>query len=172
MAFVSETIHIKCRICHKEMLRKNYKAHLKNVHPNENSQDTTPFSQRTISDLFSKFKKTEKTSDIYTHTETIEDIPEKVGESSKRRLENVDLEDERLRKRHESGDSGVGLSSSMFIQSPVSSGGSKTVDMSKSNLRPENVTNNERFYRRPKAILGQITRHAGFSITMLSLGLF
>lgn len=144
MAFISETTQIKCRICHKEMLRKNYKAHLKNVHPTENSDDTTPFSQRTISDLFSKFKKTEKTSEIDTHSETIEDITEKVGESSKRRLENVDLEEgERLKKRHESGDSGIGLSSAMFRQSLGSSGDSKTADMSKSNLMPANVTNND-----------------------------
>ena len=36
----------------------------------------------------------------------------------------------------------------------------------------ENVTNHGRFYRRLKDILGQNTRHAGFSITLLSLGLF
>ena len=45
------------------------------------------------------------TTDI-EHLEYSEDISEKVGETSKRRLEINDSEGERLKKRHESGDSG------------------------------------------------------------------
>ena len=41
-----------------------------------------------------------------------EDISEKVGETSKRRLEINDSERERLKKRHESGDSGSGIGDS------------------------------------------------------------
>ena len=44
----------KCRVvhCKKEILKKNYKQHLKKSHPAENSFDLTPFGQTKVSDLF------------------------------------------------------------------------------------------------------------------------
>ena len=38
--------------CKLEMLRKNYKQHLKRAHPRENSNDLTPFGQSKVSDVF------------------------------------------------------------------------------------------------------------------------
>ena len=48
------------------------------------------------------------TTDI-EHLEYSEDFSKKVGETSKRRLKINDLEGERLKKRHESGDLGSGI---------------------------------------------------------------
>ena len=43
-----------CRFCKVKLRRKNYKAHLKNVHPKENSDDLAGQSQMKITNLFSK----------------------------------------------------------------------------------------------------------------------
>ena len=50
--YKSEIAIEKCRVCKISLLRKNYKAHLKNVHPKENANDLSGLSQPKIS-LFS-----------------------------------------------------------------------------------------------------------------------
>ena len=47
--FLSETMKVKCRICQMELLEKNYKHHLKTVHPKEDSKDLSR-----ISDMFKR----------------------------------------------------------------------------------------------------------------------
>ena len=77
--FISESVTLKCRVCQKEMLRKNYKQHLKIKHAKEDSDDVTPFGQAKVTNWFKK--KVE--------------VPEEVLEENRKR-------------RHESADSGVG----------------------------------------------------------------
>ena len=131
-SFINEIVTIRCRICKKEILRKNYKSHLTRLHPEENSDDTTPFGQKTISDLFSNLKKKVKatTTDI-EHLENSEEISEKVRETSKRRIEINVSEGERLKKRYESGDSGSGIGVSS--KKRHESGDSEVVNISKVN---------------------------------------
>ena len=45
--------HIKCRVCNLNLLLKNYKSHLKNVHPDENVKDLRGANQLEISSSFS-----------------------------------------------------------------------------------------------------------------------
>ena len=52
--FPSETATLKCRFCRKQLLRKNYKSHIKDVHPGENFDDLKPCGQSTISDMFNR----------------------------------------------------------------------------------------------------------------------
>ena len=54
MSAVSETAIEVCRFCKLKLRRKNYKAHLKNVHPKENSDDLAGQTQIKITNLFSK----------------------------------------------------------------------------------------------------------------------
>ena len=49
----SETALEKCRVCKITLRRKNYKAHLKNVHPKEDSDDLSGYSQPKITSMFS-----------------------------------------------------------------------------------------------------------------------
>ena len=53
--FLSESVVFKCRVRSRNisLLRKNYKDHLKTKHPDENTQDLTPFGQAKISSFFS-----------------------------------------------------------------------------------------------------------------------
>ena len=51
-SFKSETLQVLCRVCRKSVLNKNYKDHLKNMHPNEDHSDLRPHGQ-TMLDLSS-----------------------------------------------------------------------------------------------------------------------
>jgi hypothetical protein len=50
--FISETVRVRCRICKKDMLRKNYKPHLKISHPDQNANDLSPHGQPKLMDIF------------------------------------------------------------------------------------------------------------------------
>ena len=50
---ISESATVKCRFCLVSLRRKNYKAHLKKVHPRENAEDLSGRSQQRISSMFS-----------------------------------------------------------------------------------------------------------------------
>ena len=52
-SYLSETVTEKCRICKLNLLRKNYKAHLRNVHPEENEKDLSGWTQPKITSIFS-----------------------------------------------------------------------------------------------------------------------
>ena len=58
--FRSESTEIKCRVCCKTLLQKNYKDHIRAKHPQEDHTDTTPFGQRRLSTSFFKKVKTTK----------------------------------------------------------------------------------------------------------------
>ena len=45
---ISEIATVKCRLCATTMRRKNYKAHLKKIHPKANSDDLSGWSQPKI----------------------------------------------------------------------------------------------------------------------------
>ena len=81
-------------------MKKNYKLHLKSVHPKENCEDLTPYGQSKISDLFSN--KPKKKSVGQTDDDHEKEPPGL-----------VDFDDEKVivqegKKRHWSGDSGLG----------------------------------------------------------------
>ena len=96
--YISESVTIKCRICHKELLRKNYKQHLKTKHPTANFDDVTPLGQQKITDVFFK-----KKNDV---------PPSEAPSTSQSQEEFVDIDVEEpvgtRKRRIESGDSGVG----------------------------------------------------------------
>lgn len=50
--FRSESAEVKCRVCCKTLLQKNYKDHLKAKHPEDNHTDTTPFGQAKLSNSY------------------------------------------------------------------------------------------------------------------------
>jgi hypothetical protein len=49
---ISEVATVKCRLCATTMRRKNYKAHLKKIHPKANSEDLSGWTQPKISTMF------------------------------------------------------------------------------------------------------------------------
>ena len=55
--FLSETASLKCRFCKKQLLRKNYKDHIKKVHPGENFDDLKPYGHSTLIN-FTKINRT------------------------------------------------------------------------------------------------------------------
>ena len=42
---LAQNVKIRCRVCSKEIYRKNYKSHLKTSHPAANCEDLSPFGQ-------------------------------------------------------------------------------------------------------------------------------
>lgn len=99
-SYISEIERIKCRVCKKDMLKKNYKTHLATIHPDEDKKDRSGYGQNRIATMFSKIIK----KDEHMVSEQPEDVCI-VGESSKRKIES-DSSVEMSKKRHESGDSG------------------------------------------------------------------
>ena len=49
---ISEVATVKCRLCSTTIGRKNYKAHLKKIHPKANSEDFSGWTQPKISTMF------------------------------------------------------------------------------------------------------------------------
>ena len=66
------------------MLRKNYKAHLKAVHPRENSEDLTPSGQQKISDMIKNKAKFKDKTETLTLT---------CASTSKRKHDKSDVEE-------------------------------------------------------------------------------
>ena len=86
------------------LLRKNYKQHLKTKHPKENHDDMTPFGQSKITELWKK-KET-------VPVKRAEPDPEHVDAFSD---EEIAIEsDSEKKRRHVSGDSGVGEDAACF----------------------------------------------------------
>ena len=111
--YYSETVTLKCRVigCKKEMLKKSYKLHLRTVHPTENCEDLTPFGQSRISDMFRKGKKDrDKDTEISAAVDTVE-LDNSVNETG-------DIGTAESRKRHWSGDSGLGEDTSSGSKKP------------------------------------------------------
>lgn len=97
---ISETVTLKCRVCQKEMLRKNYKLHLKVVHGSQNSEDLTPFGQSKKTKITDMFQ-----SKTHIPKEATEDLVRKTIESDDIESESRDYD---RKRKHESVDSGVG----------------------------------------------------------------
>ena len=49
---VSEKVTVKCRLCKIVLRRKNYKAHLKAVHPKDDPDDLSGWRQNKIDNMF------------------------------------------------------------------------------------------------------------------------
>ena len=52
-SFVSEKVMVTCRICLTTLRKKNYKTHLKKIHPKANTDDLSGKDQLKISSMFS-----------------------------------------------------------------------------------------------------------------------
>jgi hypothetical protein len=94
---ISESVTLKCRVCQKEMLRKNYKLHLKAVHGSQNSEDLTPFGQSKITDMFQSKSRIPK--------EAEEVLVDKSIESDDNESESRESRDYDRKRRRESVDS-------------------------------------------------------------------
>ena len=57
----AQNVKLKCRVCTKEIYRKNYKVHLQTSHPSHNSHDLSPLGQAKITSLFSATPPDKKT---------------------------------------------------------------------------------------------------------------
>ena len=88
---LAQHVKLKCRVCFKEMYRKNYKSHLESSHPTENSDDLSPLGQIKISTFFQQ-KKQEVLPEVDVH-EVAEEDP------------HYDGIDNNRKRRHESGES-------------------------------------------------------------------
>ena len=60
-SFVSEKAMITCRLCLTTLRLKNYKSHLKRIHPKANHEDMSGKDQLKISNMFSSTKSTKQT---------------------------------------------------------------------------------------------------------------
>ena len=52
ISHVSETATVKCRVCKLVLRRKNYKAHLKALHPKDDPGDLSGWCQNKITSMF------------------------------------------------------------------------------------------------------------------------
>ena len=118
--YLSETLKVKCQHCGCEVMNKNYKQHLKNVHPKEDSTDLRIQGQRKVSDMFKS--KPQASASTSSSDVTIE-VNDECSETEKER-DNIDIDDidfgstfissgdiNNRKRRHESGesvDSGMG----------------------------------------------------------------
>ena len=108
---LAQNVKLKCRVCTKEIFRKNYKSHLQTSHPNTDANDLSPLGQIKITSLF---KGAGKSNPTYIRVEADALDIELTRE--------VEQEKEGRKRRHESGeslDSGLGSSigSKLFISS-------------------------------------------------------
>ena len=49
---LAQNVKLKCRVCTREIFRKNYKSHLQTSHPNADANDLSPLGQIKITSLF------------------------------------------------------------------------------------------------------------------------
>ena len=49
---LAQNVKLKCRVCYKEIYRKNYKSQLQTVHPTQNADDLSPLGQAKITNIF------------------------------------------------------------------------------------------------------------------------
>ena len=76
-AFVSETAMVKCRFCQTTLRKKNYKTHLKNIHPKQDCEDLSGKDQLKISNMFFKgnsSKKSKADVDSVVESTSVENI--------------------------------------------------------------------------------------------------
>ena len=59
---VAQIVKIKCRVCTRELYRKNFKAHLESNHPTEDNEALSPLGQSKISYFFQSAPQTKTTS--------------------------------------------------------------------------------------------------------------
>ena len=129
--FVSETAMVKCRICQTSLRKKNYKTHLKKVHPIADCEDLSGKDQQKISSMFftGRSSKGNDTLDKSTTPESDQIMPVNPDDDTGQILQDesereaditVDhskkrkaMEDDKVgkRRRFESGDSAFSDSS-------------------------------------------------------------
>ena len=107
--FLSETVKVKCQFCEKEIMRKNYKQHIRNVHPKKDPDDLTPLGQSRLTRFF-KQAVPDKVVEVASEGDEVTEV-----DSGEQRLDLVyddveDIMDEgdeltRQKRRHESSES-------------------------------------------------------------------
>ena len=88
---LSEKANVKCRVCKTELRRKNYKAHLKAVHPKENAGDLSGLSQNKLTSMLLRVGNNRK---VVRPTSEEEEQPGGGSVSDDVRKNSVDLEEE------------------------------------------------------------------------------
>ena len=76
-SFVSETAMVKCRVCQTSLRKKNYKTHLKNIHPKKDYEDLSGKDQLKLSNMFFRgksSKKSEGSRDVVAESEVNRDV--------------------------------------------------------------------------------------------------
>ena len=91
---LAQNVKLKCRVCTREIFRKNYKSHLQTSHPNADANDLSPLGQIKITSLFKGAGKSNPT-DIRVEADAL-DIE---------LTREVEEEEEGRKRRHESGES-------------------------------------------------------------------
>ena len=84
---LAQNVKLKCRVCTKEVYRKNYKTHLQSSHPSQNCEDLSPLGQSKITSLFEPVP------------------PPKPTDVVDEEIELSLLEGQSKKRRHESGES-------------------------------------------------------------------
>ena len=94
---LAQNVKLKCRLCAKEIYRKNYKAHLETTHPNANAEDLSPLGQVKITSMFQEVPRSRATTAVV----------DQGGETAVLELDtNTQGDDNRsIKRRHESGES-------------------------------------------------------------------
>ena len=62
MQSVAQIVKIKCRVCTRELYRKNFKAHLESNHPTEDNEALSPLGRSKISSFFQSAPQAKTTS--------------------------------------------------------------------------------------------------------------
>ena len=92
---LAQHVKLKCRVCSKEIYRKNYKSHLQSSHPAENCDDLSPLGQFRISSFFHG---AQKNKTAVGEVEGRQDV-----DTDKH--ENLVGDSDTRKRRHESGES-------------------------------------------------------------------
>ena len=76
-SFVSETAMVKCRVCQTSLRKKNYKTHLKKIHPKEDYEDLSWKDQLKLSKMFFRGKSSKKSEGsryVFAESELIAEV--------------------------------------------------------------------------------------------------
>ena len=66
---LAQNVKLKCRVCAKEIYRKNYKAHLETTHPTANAADLSPLGQVKITSIFLEVVRSKATTAVVDQSE-------------------------------------------------------------------------------------------------------
>ena len=68
---LAQNVKLKCRVCKKDIYRKNYKSHLQNTHPSQNCDDMSPHGQIKLTSMFAAPAPPKPTDVVALETEAV-----------------------------------------------------------------------------------------------------